>query len=99
MSFVVSADDMVRNFRILIGGDCDVRVNVAYPIGADHVFLIGEADSEGQPVNNGILGTFDSPTTVAGSFATPFKCGTPSSYTEMWIPPDLTTWNAEWKGP
>jgi len=61
--------------------------------------LIGEVDSDGQPVNNSILGTFDSPTTVTGSFSTPWRCGTTSAYTEMYLPSALTTWNAEWKGP
>ena len=99
VSFEVTDDGMVNNFMILIGGDCEVKVNVAYPIGADHVFLIGEVDSSGQPVDNGILGIFDSPTTITGSFANPWRCGTASAYTEIYLPSDLNTWNAEWKRP
>ena len=99
VSFDVTADGMVHNFRILIGGKCDVRVNRAFPIGADHVFVIGEVDAEGNPVNNGIVGIFDSPTTVTGSFANPWRCGTASAYQETYFPSALTTWEAEWKKP
>ena len=93
VSFDITADGMVRNFRILIDGDCDVQVNVAFPIGPNHVFVFGEVDSEGEPDNNGIVGTFDSPTTVTGSFANPWTCGN----TWMFLP--SATWNAEWQGP
>jgi hypothetical protein len=99
VSFVVTADGKVSNFSILIGGECDVKVNASIPISANHILLIGEVDADGQPTNNGILGTFDSPTTITGSFASPWKCGTASAYTALYLPSALTTWSAEWKSP
>lgn len=99
VSFDVTADGNVRNFKILISGDCDVQANTDFPIGADHIFVIGEVDAEGNPVNNSITGFFDSATTVTGSFANPWRCGTSSAYTEMYLPSTLATWTAEWQSP
>jgi hypothetical protein len=99
VSFDVTSDGIVENFSIMIGGECDVQANAAFPIDDDHVLLIGELDEEGQPVDNSIVGTFDSPTTISGSFSTPWRCGSESSYTMMFLPEPLTHWDAEWQGP
>jgi len=98
VSFDVTEDGQVENFRILIAGECDVQIDGTFPIDADHVLIIGEVDDEGAPINNSILGTFDSPTTVSGNFSTPWRCGTASAYTEMYLPRELTAWSASYAG-
>jgi len=98
VSFDVTEDGMVENFHILIVGECDVTISGSYPIDADHVLLIGEVDEDNIPIDNSFLGTFDTPTTVSGSFSTPWKCGTTTAYTALYLPTDLAVWSAEYVG-
>ena len=99
VSFDVTADGEVINFKIMIAGECKVSMNGTFSIDANHVLQIGDLDSAGKPANNGILGTFDSPTAITGLVANPWECGSASAYTSIFLPAQLATWNAEWKTP
>jgi hypothetical protein len=100
VSFDVTADGKISNFNILVAGECDVTANKDIPIGDNHVFIIGEVDSEGEPTNNGIVGTFDTPTTVSGSIDGSWDCPLSSGgVTTLYLPSALANWTAEWQEP
>ncbi|MBI3158962.1 MAG: hypothetical protein HYZ26_05115 [Chloroflexi bacterium] len=95
VSFDVSADGEVNNFRIVIAGDCILEILRPVAINADGSMSIGEVDSDGQPVNDGIVGTFGTATTIQGTIANPFICG---SY-KYGMSADMAEWSAVWVGP
>jgi len=100
VSFDVTAEGKIRNFNILVGGDCDVTANKVIPIGDNHEFIIGEVDAEGKPTNNGIVGTFDTPTTVSGSFDSSWECPLSSGGVNIsFYPEQAAFWTAEWQAP
>jgi hypothetical protein len=100
VSFDVTADGKIRNFNILVGGDCDTTVNIGIPIGDNHQFILGEVDAEGKLTNNGIIGTFDTPTTVSGSFDSSWECPLSGGGVNIsFYPQQLAVWTAEWQAP
>lgn len=90
-------DGEVTNFNIVIDGVCDVQVNDTFQIGADHILLIGEVDGAGNLGPNGIMGTFNSPTSISGTFNAAWGCGDSNSYTTLFLPSSLAVWSAVWQ--
>jgi len=100
VSFDVTADGKIQNFNILVGGNCDTTVNLDISIGDNHQFIIGEVDAESKPVDNGIIGTFDTPTTVIGTFDSSWECPLSGGAVNVSFYPELLTyWTAEWQAP
>lgn len=91
---ITITDGRIAYFRIKIDSECVVeyqgRINLH-----GNTLELGEINSQGVPFNDGILGTFNTPTTVTGSFANPYNCGN----WEYGFPEGGTTWSAQWKSP
>ena len=100
VSFDVTEQGEIINFNILVTGECDVTVNMTIPFGSAHNFVIGPVDAGGQPVDNGIVGTFDTPTTASGTIDGSWDCPlSTGGVTTFYLPTQVATWTAEWQGP
>ncbi|MEX2160281.1 MAG: hypothetical protein WD751_00040 [Anaerolineales bacterium] len=95
VSFVVDGDGMLTHFKITIAHDCMLEILRPVAIGADSAIIIGNVDSDGLPLEDGIIGIFGSSTTVKGTIANPFVCG---NY-KYGMSDSMTEWNASWVGP
>lgn len=87
-------DGKLTYFKIKIDSDCVVEYQGTINLHGDRLEL-GEINSNGVPLKDGILGTFNTPTTVTGSFANPYNCG----QWEYGFKEGGTTWSAQWKSP
>jgi hypothetical protein len=87
-------DGKLTYFKIEIDSECVVEYQGKINLHRDTLEL-GEIDPQGVPLNDGIIGKFNTPTTVTGSFANPYNCGK----WEYGFPEGGTTWSAQWKSP
>jgi hypothetical protein len=99
VSFDVTEDGSLINFKIDVNGECNSKSNGTFQIGADRMLLIGEVNDEGKPVNNGIVGTFWTETSIDGKIDGSWECGGSGVTVTMYMPDALTVWSAEWVSP
>ena len=106
VSFDVTASGEVVNFSIDID-DCVLTAQRALAI-SDGQIEIGTVSAEGIPENDGIVGTFSTPTELSGTYAYPFSClsgGLTITTSHLSIDEDgnsayvLSTWDATWQEP
>lgn len=106
VSFDVTASGDVINFSIDID-DCVLTAQRALTI-SDGQFEIGTVSAEGIPENDGIVGTFSTPTELSGTYANPFSClsgGLTITTSHLTIDKEgnsayvLSTWDATWQEP
>lgn len=97
VTFDITEAGLLENFQMEIG-ECRIRSTQPLRIFMN-MFSLGEIEANGRPVNDGIIGTFRTETSLTGVIASPYVCKMGGITMTMYLPEELTVWSAEWEGP